>query len=384
MTERSDNLSDARRRKFNTAERSALWYAHKQRCAYTGEPVKFPELQIDHIIPISSNDDYLTRLRSLGIIDSNFQFNSFENLLPTGIWRNNQKSSTCLDPSNVAYFLSIAKTRAPIAQRILDDTKREESTLRSYLALKIAAENQSVTLDELIELKAHQAEGLVPIRHFVGIEGAEDILRMNAALADELMARPFALGGGSITSVKLQTDDDKITVCRNCQEYLTALRNGLWPLTQFDITCSVMADIACLTLESISIATFAPVSLIRSPRVGLRDLEYWSSDWAIMMGAGEEREFEQLTSRHGTLAAIINHEGYTAEYASDTDVIILPPGGGGIGMRLVELLRADLDADGEEEILVACTGFATGGTLRFGGVYRGKPRPDPLIISRIS
>ena len=54
--------------------------------------------------------------------------------------------------------------------------------------------------------------------------------------------------------------------------------------------------------------------------------------------------------------------------------------GHGMGQYLVEALRADFDGDGLEEMLVFEYGYATGGTLRFGGVLiLGRKSADGLF-----
>ena len=50
------------RKTITTAARLALWEAHGRKCAYTGEPVAWSELEIDHIIPVKSDAARKTEL----------------------------------------------------------------------------------------------------------------------------------------------------------------------------------------------------------------------------------------------------------------------------------------------------------------------------------
>jgi hypothetical protein len=54
------------RLKVPQATRTAIWYAHAKKCAYCGEPISFPDLEIDHVLPETLKDDRseLERLRS--------------------------------------------------------------------------------------------------------------------------------------------------------------------------------------------------------------------------------------------------------------------------------------------------------------------------------
>jgi hypothetical protein len=62
-------------------ERVAVWRAWKKRCAYTGEPIRFADLQIDHLIPeelLNRPHELSDLTRQLGL-PSDFTVNSFPN-----------------------------------------------------------------------------------------------------------------------------------------------------------------------------------------------------------------------------------------------------------------------------------------------------------------
>ena len=71
------------RKTITTAARLALWEAHGRKCAYTGDPVAWSELEIDHIIPVKGDAARKTELHGAGIIGADFDIKGFENLLPT-------------------------------------------------------------------------------------------------------------------------------------------------------------------------------------------------------------------------------------------------------------------------------------------------------------
>src|ERR1700674_1132207 len=100
------------RKTITTAARLALWEAHGRKCAYTGEPVAWSELEIDYIIPVKSDAARKTELHGAGIIGADFDINGFENLLPTKAHRNNQKSisSQMKDPLG-SFSASLPKRR---------------------------------------------------------------------------------------------------------------------------------------------------------------------------------------------------------------------------------------------------------------------------------
>jgi 5-methylcytosine-specific restriction endonuclease McrA len=71
-------------REVGEIERVAIWTAHSKRCAYCGEPLKYPDLEIDHILPVSltKSPGKLEHLISQFALPSDFSIASLRNLLP--------------------------------------------------------------------------------------------------------------------------------------------------------------------------------------------------------------------------------------------------------------------------------------------------------------
>ncbi len=60
--------------------------------------------------------------------------------------------------------------------------------------------------------------------------------------------------------------------------------------------------------------------------------------------------------------------------------LTLIPSSGGLAVQISELMRADLDGDTQEEILIFHLTFATEGTLRAGVTRRAKMMADGLLF----
>jgi len=253
----------------------------------------------------------------------------------------------------------------------------ERKTLNAYLQLKAKAERNSIEVEDVVDIHRQQ-EGSTRLRHAPELAGAEDITLLNAALARELMAKPFALGGGSIDKVILRDEDGNIVVCANCVEFVSAQQEGYWPDTQFDINCYGMAERNCAMLSTLETAKFAPVSAIRFPRVTCHNLDRWSSAW--VKGAWMDADpisHGLLFDRCPTIAHLVLEGACTVVEQDDWRVRL--ESAGGFGVALSELFRADLDGDGEEEILIFDLLYATGGTLRAGSVAIAKPNVDGIL-----
>ncbi|MGB8898336.1 MAG: HNH endonuclease signature motif containing protein [Methylocella sp.] len=220
------------RKTITTAARLALWEAHGRKCAYTGEPVAWTELEIDHIIPVKSDAARKTELRGAGIIGADFDINGFENLLPTKAHLNNQKSNFIANERSIVFFLSLAAN--------------------------------DINIEDMIAYLRHQSEGNVPLRVCPEIDG-EAISAANSQFAAVLMDKPFALGRGIITEVALRNDNDDVTICTTANEFIAAKAAGLSPKTQFDINCYSLADQTSQLLRAVKQSTYATNSEIRTP-----------------------------------------------------------------------------------------------------------------------
>lgn len=367
----------AKRRQIPTEERAAIWEAHNKRCPYTGDLIGFAELEIDHVVPVTIAPDELARLKRDKIIGDDFDLNGLGNLLPTKRFPNGTKSDRIRSNNVLINFLDVARQHRVQIETQLAAALDERKTLTAYLRLKAKADRNSIEVEDVVDVHRQQ-EGSTRLRHAPELAGAEDVTVLNATLAGDLMVKPFALGGGSIDEVVLRDDDGNKVACANCVEFVAAQQKGYWPESQFDINCYGMAERNCAMLAALETAAFAPTSAIRYPRVTCRNLDRWSSAWVRRVCF----EFDPakdgpLFDRCPTIAHLVAEGACTVVEQDDWRVRLEPAGG--FGLALSELFRADLDGDGEEEILVFDLLYATGGTLRAGSVAIAKPDVDGIL-----
>lgn len=366
-----------KRRQISTEERAAIWEAHNKRCPYTGDLIGFAELEIDHVVPLTVALGELVRLKRVNIIDDGFDLNGLDNLLPTKRFPNGSKSDRIRPDNVLIHFLDVARQHRVKIETQLAAALDDRKTLTAYLRLKAKAERNSIEVEDVVDVHRQQ-EGSTRLRHTPELAGAEDVTLLNAALAGDLMAKPFALGGGSIGEVVLRDDNGNKVICSNCDDFVAAQKKGCWPDSQFDINCYSMAERTCAMLAALKTATFAPTSTIRYPRVTCRSLNRWSSAWIRRIWI----EFDQakdgpLFDRCPTISHLVA-EGACTVIEQDEWRVRLEPAGG-FGLVLSELFRADLDGDGEEEIMVFDLLYATEGTLRAGGVAIAKPDAHGIL-----
>ena len=366
-----------KRKQLSTELRAAIWETHKKRCPYTGDPIAFSELDIDHVVPIAIASVEFARLVREKVVAANFDLNGLGNLLPTKRFQNGRKSADIRGNSVLLHFLDIAEQHRAVVEERLSASIEDRKLLTAYLQLKAKADRNSLDVEDVVDIHRQQ-EGLTRLRHSPEVDGGEDLTLLNSELARELMIKPFALAGGGISALVLQNDTDEQTVCTNCVEFRSAQEKGFWPLTQFDINCYGMADRNCGMLAALEHAKFAPESTLRYPRVTCCNLNRWSSAWVRQVWIEfDEPEDSAMFERCKTVADLVA-EGACGVVRQDEWHFAIQPRKG-LAVAISELFRADLDEDGAEEIFVFDLTYAPHGTLRAGSVRMAKPDDDGIL-----
>lgn len=97
----------------DVAVRFAIWNAHSRKCYYTGEPLSFIDMELDHIIPQHLKDKpiRLTRILQSLHLNDDFELDSVYNLVPTKGHHNKSKGKALLPAA--AIWLKKIKRKAP-------------------------------------------------------------------------------------------------------------------------------------------------------------------------------------------------------------------------------------------------------------------------------
>lgn len=268
----------AERKKLSTEVRRAIWEAWDRRCAFTGEPVKWTEMHVDHVIPLAESR-LVDELHAENCVPEDFDINGFENLLPIHSHYNQRKSGREMGTSALIWFLEQARSKKPEVERQISNAIKSNEVIKAYLSLKFASEKNDVSPEEMVIFFAHQVDGEVTLRVTPGIEGAS-ITSANSAVASSLMDRTFSLGGGTINEVSLRAEDGTPVVCHTSNEFIRAKEEGCFAYTTTEIKIASMADETTEALRAIRDFSFAENSNLREPVVTLKNLDRWSADWA--------------------------------------------------------------------------------------------------------
>ncbi len=141
--------------KNNQYVRLAIWEVYNRRCFYTGEPLKFIDMQLDHIIPESyarKKDDLKRIIKKCGLYDE-FELDSLYNLVPTSSYENRRKSDKELNTKAMLYYLNLAKDSVPKIQEKIEKLKRTANIGKNISMLKahVNEENDSKKRKQILE-----------------------------------------------------------------------------------------------------------------------------------------------------------------------------------------------------------------------------------------
>lgn len=164
-----------------------------------------------------------------------------------------------------------------------------------------------------------------------------------------------------IDGVTLINEKDEEIFIRTCREYDSALEQGYYPnLPNSNMKSSIRFAHKCGLLRALQAATAPQESFISNPKVGVIDLELLPFSFFPSVDELEKMEV------NATYQSKVIKDVLVVKMVRQNFLTIVEPHG--MGQQLVEVVRADFNGDGIEDILLFEYCFATGGTLGFGGI----------------
>jgi hypothetical protein len=179
----------------------------------------------------------------------------------------------------------------------------------------------------------------------------DPIFSMKKSHISRLLDLPVKLGTDLPEGLRLVKDGVERYV-RTTREYRTAKSEGFYAYNNFEHKMAGFFELPCAVLSSVEKAQPASQSFIREPRVGVTDLRYVPSSLLPYLNSQPELDCATLEDvrAKGSLT-IRSTTSYSIEFEYS-----------GMIRFLVEIMRADLDGDGIEDILVWSYERVIGGT----------------------
>ena len=181
---------------------------------------------------------------------------------------------------------------------------------------------------------------------------------------DTLRDLPIRLGENDhIDGVTLtKTRDDKVYV-KTCREYDDALKQDYYPSSNFDVKMSFFFKHPCGLLNALKKADLPKQKFISDAKVSILNLELLPFEMFVENLAGksswDERDLETTYQDK-----IDNQELVITEKSQN----VFHVEGFGMGQMLKEMVRADFNDDGIEDVLLFEYHHVTKGTFAYAGI----------------
>jgi hypothetical protein len=341
-------------------ERYAIWTAHLKRCAYCQESLKYADLEIDHIIPRSlrKKPQELQNLFAQLSLDANFDLDSLENLLPAHVGCNRRKKATVFSQANARFFLEIAQGKLATIRSLIRQLEIESSREKLLALVEAALQSGNTDLGELAEVAVKT--GNFPLNAIVEFESGTWEVKADPEKINKLLDEPVILHiEGGQEGVRFKDGKGSELSIRTCREFKSAITAGYYPSDNTELKVSFILATASAVLEAASCAKLAPISYIRSPRLGVTNLNLFPSKLAPTQRL--DRSEIISVSDADSIQTLLEKGSINVQISSDSRVTIECEDQGVI---LTELMRADFDYDGVEEILVQELFYIKGATFR--------------------
>lgn len=356
---RRDTL-DCMRREVGEIERIAIWTAHLKRCAYCGEPIKYSDLEIDHILPASlaKSPDKLRGIISKFALPPDFSIAALRNLLPAHRICNSRKRDRIFNEVNARFFLEIADQKLRRIEDLIPKLELEASRDRLLALVRSALQSGNADLSDILDTASKTDK--FPLNVTVDFEsGSWDVLadpEIINGLFDEQVNLHVQ---GREDGVRFTNGKDSTISVFTCREYKAAIKAGFYPSDNTNLKISFALATTSAILEAASRARLAPISHIRSPRHSVTNFSLLPA----ILAPTKRLDRSDIVSQSGcsTIQDLVEAGSISTRILTDTSVEIECQDHGVI---LTELMRADFNDDGVEEILIKAHSYIKFATFR--------------------
>jgi 5-methylcytosine-specific restriction endonuclease McrA len=350
--------------RFTDIHRRALWEAHRQRCLYCRKPLLFKELVIDHVIPETTVKDAerLADLRITHALGADFDILGDENLAPACHACNSDKLAHLFSPERAALILTQVKDRLPKFNRLKEKYQRQASVEDVMLGVSVALEKGLISPAEVGNILHRYETGDPAVNLYKSLQfvGGVSVAALRRSEVDRLFDEPIALINCQPACLDVEHADGRRREIRTTREYRDAIGQGFIPTCNAMVKMATLFDLPLAVFTAMVRAQPARVSFIREPRTGIIDLKYMPVSLLPKGQTSREddgcKTLEEVQSNGNLKVVSSTSHSLHIEYAFFSRII-------------VEIMRADLDEDGVEDLLVYWYDSSLQGTYGNGGTF---------------
>ena len=180
---------------------------------------------------------------------------------------------------------------------------------------------------------------------------------------DQLLELPVKLGTLDMDGLELVGKNNSTVTVRTCREWQEAKEKGFHALTTFAMKMESYFNRAYGIINAVAQANVADKSYISEPRVGVVDLNLFPV--SILPGGMSDEDWVEIeeAASSGTTVQDWVEAGKVKIKSVSQHAIKLEYNG--MGQYLWELMCADFNQDGIEDILLYQSNYAIGGTYGY-------------------
>lgn len=359
------------RKSFPTSKRAAIWQAHERRCIYCTELITFADLDIDHIIPdhLKEKPAQLAKLLDEYGLSNDFDVDGLLNLVPSHRHCNLQKKGQVLPKNRALHFLSIAEGRYDKACKIESELKEQALKDKFTVLLKVALDEGRISREELSSLIDRYTESQNMFEVLTALPFVDSELKGFLSLTDvdSLYDRPILprLYGLDMLSMvrKTSAEEEKIGV-RTCREWAEAVREGYYALTTYDIKEETFFKRVYALVVALAQAKAPKYKFISDQKVSIANFDLLPVTILPALSSDSVEELQRFKSDGVHIPDLIGQGRVKVVSSSPLSLTLHYDY---MGLYLHEILRADLNDDGVEDLLLGTYEWALEGTFGAGG-----------------
>ncbi len=360
------------RKEIPTSRRAAIWRAHDKRCIYCTELVTFSDLDIDHVIPHSLLDrqqEFVQVKEEYGL-SKTFDIDGLGNLVPSHRHCNYQKHGLILPKNRTLHFLSIAEAKAAKALNIETEIRRQIERDKVTVDLQVALDMGLLSPGQITTILAAYSTGrdifdIVESLPFVSTDLKGFFSSADIDLLYEKPILPRFHGLEHLEMVREVGDKtEKISVV-SCREWAEAIVEGYCAYSNYDIKEETFFRRVYAIVVCLGQAKVPELSYISTPCLGVSNFELLPLRVLPILSPNDE---EEITMMEGQGVGIPDLVRNGRVQVIERSALSLDLHFDGMGVVLNEIMRADIDGDGYEDILVGNYEYAIEGTYGSGSV----------------
>jgi len=351
--------------------------------------LSFAEAEIDHVLPesLAKNADEWHRIRSEQGLTDDFDIDGFENLLPSCRPCNSRKSGTPLALGRTAIELGVAGRAKPQVLALVRRFIEHDKVDKLRIALASALDSGKLSERDVSRLisQVRNDSGVFRLSSIPWLIQDQAIGEVSKTDVERYLSEKVSLPLNMKDGLRLISEDNTKVLVSSLGEFQDAIQKGFSTCSNFERDVAYQRFERPLAfLQVLKAAKFAEQSFMDDPRRGLSDIsllpatllfvtEDMTSDEAF---AGQRSRLDGKSIQD----LVENGEATVKEVGSEMLAVQYDHG----RTFMFEMMRADVNADGIEDMVIHWGGGPIRGTYRTASVVVLTRRSQDEMFSCVS